>query len=151
MGHVTDTSATEHGLYALVARLDADIVEAEQVAVEAERRVAQLRAMRENAEQLMKYQAALNGSGGHVQTSGKKSVTDQVVQVFISHPSDVLNIDEVIDHIRETGGEVSVSSARNAVYYAATSGRLKRLGRGRFALKDSSTPAAAGVEVEGTP
>jgi hypothetical protein len=131
--------------------LDADIVEAERVEAEAGRRTAQLRTMRENIEQLIQYAAAVNGSGGPATMSGTKSLTDQVVQVFVSHPNDVLDMNAILEHLRQAGSEASVPSIRNAVYYAAgTGGRLNKKGRGRFALKDSSAPDTTGAEVEGT-
>ncbi|MCV7165604.1 hypothetical protein [Mycobacterium stomatepiae] len=149
-GVMTTASASGVDLPALAAQLDQDILDAE-------RRLAELRALRQHTEQLLKYAFAVRSAVVHGQPSTgkstKASLTDQVVQVFLDDPDAVLDADEVIARLRENGLQVGAGSVRNALYYAAgnyaaagSHGLIKK-GRGRFALRDSSTPVTTGVEV----
>ncbi|WP_090600399.1 hypothetical protein [Mycobacterium lentiflavum] len=140
---MTTASASGVDLPELAAQLDQDILDAE-------RRLAELRALRQHTEQLLKYAFAVRSAVVHGQPStgksAKASVTDQVVQVFLDDPGAVLEADEVISRLRAKGLNAEAGSVRNALYYAVNSERLTKEGRGRFALRDSSTPVVTGVE-----
>ncbi|MCX2934929.1 hypothetical protein ORI20_32210 [Mycobacterium sp. CVI_P3] len=131
-------------------RLDQDIAEAE-------RRLAQLRAMRESIQPFID-QYVVSGSvdelegrqvtGGEPEPAQKISLTDAVVQVFESHPDQVLLVDDVL---KELGRDDEARDAtRNAIHYAVRLGKVSKEGRrGRYILRSTSTPVAAGVEVNG--
>jgi hypothetical protein len=133
-----------------VARLDQDIVETE-------RRLAELRAMRESIqgflERYVEAGQAVPDPGPQTPTAPTRlSITDEVVRVFqMQEPGAVLDVDEVLKHLRDNGIDAKHDATRNAIYYAVRSKRLHKERRGRFTLKDTSTPAATGVEDNGEP
>jgi ribosome recycling factor len=136
---MTDVSAAAAaaGVYlpGLAAQLDQDILEAE-------RHLAELRALRENMQQLLKYAADVARTAAPVQqsasTTAKTSLTDQVVQVFEDDPGAVLEVDDVIRQLERNDVVATPESVRNAVYYAVNTDRLTRQGRGKFTLKKTS-------------
>ena len=144
---MTDFSGTAE-LSEALARLDEDIAEAEQ-------RVAELRAMRASVQPFIdKYMTSGTASGtftfaGTAGGQRPASLTDAVITVFEEHPNQVLDVDDTLTYVRANGVEASRDAVRNAINYAV---KLKKVGRdeprrGRYFLKDTSTPAATGVDV----
>ncbi|SBS73437.1 hypothetical protein MHPYR_170013 [uncultured Mycobacterium sp.] len=129
---MTTASASGVDLPGLAAQLDQDILEAE-------RRLAELKGMRQNIDPLLKYAAAHAPAREPVEQSReistKASLTDLVVQVFVNDPDSVLDANTVIARLEDDGVEITnPESVRNAIYYGASSGRLVKTGRGLFAL-----------------
>jgi hypothetical protein len=89
-------------------------------------------------------QAGTITATGHA--SIKPSLTDQVVEVFQRRPDAVLDADEVLKDLTDDGVETTREAVRNAIHYAARNNRIHKQRRGRFTLKDTSTPAATGVD-----
>jgi hypothetical protein len=131
---------------AALRRLDHDIAEAE-------RRLAQLRAMRENALQFVEQYFASTPVPAETTppeqpSPARESLTDAVVQVFQNRPNEVLDVDDVLNEVRNNGVEATRPGVRNAIHYAVRLEKLRKdARRGRFAFKDTSTPVAAGVDV----
>lgn len=129
---MTTASTSGVDLTGLAARLDQDIVDAE-------RHLAELRGMRENIDPLLKYAATHASAPEPVaqsqETSTKPSLTDMVVRVFVNDPGSELDANTVIARLKDDGVEIAnIESVRNAIYYGASSGRLRKTGRGSFAL-----------------
>jgi hypothetical protein len=142
-------------LAALSARLKKDIASAEARRDEAIQRVTELHELLKNTQQLLEYATGTPQSGEKAQqtkvspTTG--SIADQVVQAFRDDPAQVLSMNTIVERVMAANSEARAASVRNAVYYAAGTGkRLKKSGRGRFVLRDSSAPDTTGAEVEGT-
>lgn len=129
---MTTASTSGVDLTGLAAQLDQDILDAE-------RRLAELRGMRENIDPLLKYAAthasAQEPAAQSQETSAKPSLTDLVVRVFVNDPHSELDANTVIARLKDDGVEIAnIESVRNAIYYGANSGRLVKAGRGLFTL-----------------
>jgi hypothetical protein len=72
--------------------------------------------------------------------------TNAVILVFKRRPDAVLSIDEVTEILEQSRSDTTKERVRNALYYAAKQGHLHRFKAGKFTLRDTSTPVAAGVE-----
>ncbi|QNJ91527.1 hypothetical protein HZU40_09665 [Mycolicibacterium fluoranthenivorans] len=139
-----------------VKRLDEDIVEAERHVVEAQRHLDELRTMRKGITPFLQHYVSPETSVSTelfdiAPTFQRRSLTDRVVEVFLHDPDGVLDLNTVVERIAATGADDKPSSIRNAVYYAARSGRLEQHGNGRFALGSVSTRATTEEEGSGEP
>jgi hypothetical protein len=141
--NMTDSRLTD-----AVARLDQDIADTE-------RRLAELREMREGLKPFLDQYVSLEaiaseeafGNATVTVTPPRISLTDSVVNVFKNRPTEVLDVDEVLQALKDSGVKASSGGVRNALYYAARTGKLHKEHRGRFALKDTSAPAVTGADV----
>lgn len=156
LGIVNDGIVNGLDLAALSARLEEDIAREEARRDDAIQRVTELRELLKNTQQLLEYATGTPQSGEETQqtqvgpTTGS-SLADQVLQAFRGDRNQVLSMNTIVERVMAANSDATAGSVRNAVYYAAGMGkRLDKKGRGRFALKDSSTPVTAGVEAEGT-
>jgi hypothetical protein len=135
-----------------LARLDRDIADTEH-------RLDELRRMREGLNPFLDQYVSLEGIPSEeacgnpaiTVTAPRISLTDAVVNVFKSRPGDVLDVDEVVQALKNSGVKASSGGVRNALYYAARKEKLRKEHRGRFALKDTTAPAATGADVSGEP
>lgn len=146
-----DSVVSAAGLSEAIARLDRDIAEAEQRARDAEQRVVELHAMRASIQPFIERYVAAAQVTAEPSVSRPASLTDEVIKVFENHPGEVLDVDEALAHVLENGVETTRVPVRNAINYAVRLGKVVRAEhrRGRYILKDTSTPAGTGVEVNG--
>ena len=131
-----------------LAKLDRDIAETEL-------RLVELKTMRENIRPFFaRYIGASNmpvGGVGQIDSFGSSeasSMADRVMRVFEDNPDAVLDFDAVIELLANQFGTIAKRDAvRNAIHYAVRRGKIHQERRGRFTLKDTSTPAGTGVDV----
>jgi hypothetical protein len=132
-----------------LARLDQDIADAE-------RRLAELRRIRDGAEPFLAYMETAFASSNSASQSVTQAepthatLADRVADIVKTRAPDQLSVDDVLTELRESGVETDATSTRNALYYAARRKGLRKVGRGRFTLDDSA-PAATGAEVNEEP
>lgn len=126
-------------------RLDRDIAELES-------RLAELRAMRANVQPFIERYGAADRDDQHAEQpveTRPPSLTDEVIKVFEDRPGEVLDVDDTLAHVQDNGVHTSRVAVRNAINYAVRLGKVTRdeHRRGRYTLRDTSTPAATGVDV----
>lgn len=134
-----------------LARLDADLADAEQQLALAQQRVDELRSMRANV--LPFVERYVSAPVTTTQTAPEAprygSLTDAVLRVFQQRPNAELSMNAVLDALKAEGFTAERIAVKNAIHGSVRKGALVNPIRGRFALKDTSTPVAAGVEVNG--
>jgi hypothetical protein len=143
------------GLGEALSRLDQDIADAERRLADAERRLAELRAMRASVQPFIdRYVDAAQTEVQADEPAPARPVSfiDEVTRVFEDHPGEVLEVDDALAYVQETTPNASRDSVRNAINYAVRQGKVLRDSkrRGRYiwnGLRDTSTPAATGVDV----
>lgn len=140
-----------------VERLNRDIADAEARVTEARDRLdveqgtlARLQAMRENVMPFIKEYVSdeARRSRGEADDGGSPFV-DEVIEVFRQRPNEILDVDAVVAALGVDDPEGSRARVRNALNYGVRLDKLERgTKRGVFTLKSTSTPVAAGVEVD---
>jgi hypothetical protein len=149
VGAMANSDAAPQGFATGLSRLDQDIAETE-------RRLAELRAMRASIQPFLEQYVSPAGIPSEEAfgqpTVAPSSLTAAVVEVFKNRPGDVLDVDQVVLDLpanleSQVGVHVTRDGVRNAIHYAVRRGDLRKDRRGRYALLDTSTPVAAGVDV----
>jgi hypothetical protein len=143
------SSVTGSGISDALVRLDKDIAETE-------RRLAELRAMRQNIQPFIEtyLQVSYDADSGNATVSNTRasSLTDLVIQVFEEHPDQVLDVDDTLTFITEKGDNPSRAAVRNAINYVYRLEKIDRDNRrGHYFLRTTPTPAEAGVDAKGEP
>ena len=126
------SSNDTNNLVDALTRLDQDIAEAE-------RRLAELRAMRESVRPFIDQYVSLTGipseeAFGTPTVSTTPSITDAVVQVFRDNPDLVFDVDDVWTALRNNGSDSSRVQVRNAINYVVRVGRVPNKGSRRGTL-----------------
>jgi hypothetical protein len=148
-----------------VGRLSDTLSRLNERAAAMERGLAEIRELQkqmasliEQAERLGRYGLAVEGLPITVPSEPQEvpptvgeaaTFTDAVITVFEQRTDAILGVDDVLEILKESRSDATKERVRNAIYYADKLGKLHRVeGRpGKFTLKDTSTPVAAGVEV----
>lgn len=135
------------GLANALARLDHDIAAAES-------RLAELRAMRASVTPFIELYAAQEFFTDSTpdalnEAEQPETLADAVQRVFENAPGKVFDVDDVVAGIRRIGRSDERIQVRNSISYAIKMGRVENVAgrRGRYILKSTSTPVAAGVDV----
>lgn len=150
---MANSDAAPQSFATALSRLDQDIADTE-------RRLAELRAMKASIQPFLEQYVSPAGIPSE-EAFGQpvvapSSLTAAVVEVFRNRPGDVLDVDQVVLDLpvnleSQVGVHVTRDGVRNAIHYAVRRGDLRKDRRGRYALLDTSTPVAAGVEVNEEP
>lgn len=146
-----------------VGRLSEALSTLNDSAAALEKRLADIRALQKDivriineAERLARQGIEVDAIPATVRTepqgasaAGVTTFTDAVIAVFEQRPQAHLGVDDVFESLRESRTDATKDRVRNALYYADNQGKLHRVKgrRGKFTLKDTSTPVAAGVDV----
>ncbi|EJO88587.1 hypothetical protein [Mycobacterium colombiense] len=146
-----------------VGQLSEALASLNETAAGLEKRLAEIRdlqkqivAIVKQAERLSRYDLVVEGASTTVPSEPHEALptvgegatfTDAVIAVFEQRPAAILGVDEVLEILQGSRQDATKERVRNALYYADKQGKLHRGHRAKFSLKDTSTPAATGVEV----
>jgi hypothetical protein len=92
------------------------------------------------------------GDGTREATPGDEPVsgssfTDLVIEVLRKNPEKTFDVDDVVKVLQENGSHLDRVRVRNSLNYAVRLEKIHRGSRrGTYTLKDTSTPAATGVD-----
>jgi hypothetical protein len=138
-----------------LTRLNKDIADAEARVAQAQAQVDEARAaldrllsMRDGVLPFFREYVSdeMAASGGGAAAGG--AFVDEVVAVFLKHRGTDLDVDRVWEILQENGSHANRDRVRNSLNYAVRLEKIERGSRrGTYILKDTSTPVAAGVDV----